>query len=1833
MKRFFYVAVLICFYSSLSAQTLPDLGQLVLWLRADSGVVMGMGGDSITQWQDVSGNSNSTTGPAAADSLPIFIAHDSMLNNLPAVSFNKSLAANRQEFYGTSIPKLDTSSLTLFIVHAGYAMSASAYTGGLFSVGPLLSGITLHRFQYGGTYACRFLNDYNSGNGVLLTNNNTMPTAGYNYAVWSVQKTIGSIASIYVNDNMEQNSTNTGLCGTINPPAGTPYLIANSNNGGAGGFDNLNGKIAEIIVYAGALDTTDQQTVRNYLYNKYAPPVNLGPDTVTASLCPVILNAGNRFVKYRWSTGDSIHSQISVTQSGIYSITVTDVFGRVSADTINVTVPFKGPSSSDTTICYGTTAVLTQVITNPGNYTYTWSTSATTQSITVSTPGKYYGTVSDGTCQVLDTIIVKEDSFSLRILLPTSAHICGGTSPKLNDAGYTPVSYLWSPGGSTADSIQISNPGTYSVTVTDINQCTASGSCVITIGGHAPVANFSIANVCYTYPTNFTNLSTAVNGDGIASYSWTFPNALPGTSAAQNPSVTYNGLGTAYATLAVTSDSGCVDTKADTFTIHQNPIAQFTGAPGCTPNSYQFINQSSAPTGDGVSGWLWNFGDGTTDTSQNPLHQYANNGTFTVSLTITDSAGCSNTLTQHVSLSQIIPLTQPVPVLPGDNAAFQDTVVFFAWNTVPGATSYTLEIDSDPLFGNPTYINNITATSYTLDSLVQGTTYYWEIIANNLCGGHLSSKEDTFSIFNPTTFGCLTLWLRADSVVLSGTGVKTWKDASGLGNSTTGPVQQDSMPTWIAQDPALNNQPAISFNPTTTTDYQEFYGTNIPNIGTSSLTTFVVAAGYNCSALSTLYREGFITFGSILQGMWLNRNLIDQSYSFLNNYGSEATDLIAGNNTLPNTGFNYKLLEMQKDFSNSVTLDTNGTTAAAITDPIVSGSFTPGPYLIGNTSYANLTGFWNLHGKIAEILVYTCALTPAQQQQVQNYIYTRYAPPVYLGADTALHNLCPYTINAGSRFIGYQWSTGDSVHSQISVTQAGAYTVTATDIFGHTSSSTINITFPYEGPSPADTTICLGQSAVLKELLNNPTSYTYSWSTGGTADSITVSAPGNYTCNIFDGTCHLIDTIYVKVDSFPLVTLLQADTLICGGSSPAINLHGYTPLSYLWSPGGSTSATPAFDSAGVYYLTVTDIHGCLASDSIALTFHAHAPIANFSISNFCYGNQTFFTNLDTMYQQDSINSIVWSLPGANPDSAFIPSPVVTYLSVGAEVVTLHITTDSGCTASKTDSLFINKDPQASFTYTGNNSTLNLAYILCAGDNNYAILTDQSLAGFSTDSLISRVWSINGVIDSGTLADSVILYPIPNPGIYNVMLVVENEKNCVDTLVQQVQVYAPLNADFSYSNICLSDTTRFLDQTHSYSIVTWQWDFGDGSNDNYTENPAHQYPAPGIYPVSLEVTNAIGCESFTSKNVTVVDTPSANFSGSFACQNELYEPLDSSIAGSGDAVISWNWLIADSALDTRYPQILIPAGVSSFQTQLVITTMDGCSDSISKTLPIYPSPSAAFNFTPLYGTAPITVNFTNTSTGAVSYDWDFGDGSPYNTDLDPSHYYASDSTYTITLDAINSYGCIDSVSHQIQLEPTVLDIAVDTVYVVTLPQSNGTDLVEVIAEVSNVGTRLITSAQFKVTLGCGGGTYIQSWTGNLMQGAGMYDTIPVFFDVIPAAANCYVCVTAQDVNNGQTEINYANNEVCVSLTGTMQLAGPSPNPAMSQSTLGIIMPQPGQVSVDIIDELGQYVVSNYTLHLPAGLTNYQIPVSRLNGAEYYIRVTYNGDVEVRKLITR
>ncbi len=160
-------------------------------------------------------------------------------------------------------------------------------------------------------------------------------------------------------------------------------------------------------------------------------------------------------------------------------------------------------------------------------------------------------------------------------------------------------------------------------------------------------ANFSANNTsgCAPLNVNFSDLSTGP----VTSWSWNFGDG--GNSTSQNPAHTYNAAGNYTVSLTVTSAS-CNDTETKTayISVSSVPTAAFVGSPisGNTPLTVNFTNQS---TGNPTS-YSWDFGDGGTSTAQNPSHQYTAAGSYTVTLSVSNTCGSDNEVkTNYITVS------------------------------------------------------------------------------------------------------------------------------------------------------------------------------------------------------------------------------------------------------------------------------------------------------------------------------------------------------------------------------------------------------------------------------------------------------------------------------------------------------------------------------------------------------------------------------------------------------------------------------------------------------------------------------------------------------------------------------------------------------------------------------------------------------------------------------------------------------------------------------------------------------------------------------------------------------------------------------------------------------------------------------------------------------------------------------------------------------------------------------------------------------------------------------------------------------------------------------
>ena len=167
-------------------------------------------------------------------------------------------------------------------------------------------------------------------------------------------------------------------------------------------------------------------------------------------------------------------------------------------------------------------------------------------------------------------------------------------------------------------------------------------------------ANFTMSKDrgCSPLYVTFTNTSTG-NQDSCF---WDL--GINGNTADEcNPSAIFNQPGVYNIKLTIFK-GGQSSSITKTITVFKDPISRFDALPrtGCVPFNVQFTDLSTI--GDApITNWLWDMGDGRTETTKNPMHTYTFSGNLTVSLIVTDGNGCKNTLTVRDFIKKAIPPT------------------------------------------------------------------------------------------------------------------------------------------------------------------------------------------------------------------------------------------------------------------------------------------------------------------------------------------------------------------------------------------------------------------------------------------------------------------------------------------------------------------------------------------------------------------------------------------------------------------------------------------------------------------------------------------------------------------------------------------------------------------------------------------------------------------------------------------------------------------------------------------------------------------------------------------------------------------------------------------------------------------------------------------------------------------------------------------------------------------------------------------------------------------------------------------------------------------------
>jgi gliding motility-associated-like protein len=542
---------------------------------------------------------------------------------------------------------------------------------------------------------------------------------------------------------------------------------------------------------------------------------------------------------------------------------------------------------------------------------------------------------------------------------------------------------------------------------------------------------------------------------------------------------------------------------------------------------------------------------------------------------------------------------------------------------------------------------------------------------------------------------------------------------------------------------------------------------------------------------------------------------------------------------------------------------------------------------------------------------------------------------------------------------------------------------------------------------------------------------------------------GNYTVTLKvenSNGCTSTKTNSVFVGNAPFANFALPGN-ICLPNGPALftnlsTMIGGFPITYIWDFGDASPFDNAINpvhtylTTGPFFVKLTATSGACSKDTVKTfsTLYQKPQVAITVSPENCLNTLTVFADATTTFNS-TITNRDWDFGDGTPHSS-TQNPTHLYLTAGTYQVKLIIATDKGCIDSVTKQVVINQLPTAGFIYS---------FPPCAGNITNVLFTSSAVANSGT--LTEWQWDF-GDGNSLTRNDAnPILHAYTSGATYTATLKVKTDKGCFSTVFSQVIIIrATPVANFTLpGNLCLPNASASFINTTTINdgtlpLVTYVWDFGDGSPTGTATNPTHIYTGVGPYTVTLTAKSNNNCSHTVSKIInTIYAQPLAGFNApAEVCFNTNVFFTDAS-AAAGSTVTGWQWNFGDPASGANNTSTLqnpshLFSGTGTFTVSLIATNAVGCTSvQFLRAIDINRLPAASFSFPPVRCSGS-TISFTDASVAnsgnLQSWSWDFGDPSSgaNNTSIlqFPTHSFAAPGNYTVSLTVVNTKGCISTL---------------------------------------------------------------------------------------------------------------------------------------------------------------------------------------------------------------
>ena len=1167
---------------------------------------------------------------------------------------------------------------------------------------------------------------------------------------------------------------------------------------------------------------------------------------------------------------------------------------------------------------------------------------------------------------------------------------------------------------------------TYAQSITSISPTSASAGASFTITGTGFADTTGTSLV-----TNVTIAGISVSSYSVSSDGTTINTTIPGNASSGNIVVTLVG-GTTYSFAGFIFISSNVPVPV----VSVNGSVPTTGVtPGAciTGNSFAFAvtNESGSIT------FTWDFGDGTTSTSATPTHTYTASGIYKVHVTATDGTNTSF-FDQYINVSDIPSVSYNVlpATVNGTYYTFISTstvtagyIASYAWSFGDGTTS---------TLSNPSHIYS-TAGSKTV-----GLT----ITTDKGCSGTYSAAQNiaitgtnAFAAFSIDNAGqCISTGGTANNFLftnnLTGSGVTySWNFGDGtINNIGTNPVAHSYATAGIysvvltatvggasstySQIVSVYPNPVASYTVTSGTVNGNSYTFNSTatigsgyiatsawsfgdGVGTSALSnpsyTYTAVGAYNVTLLTT---SDFGCYNTTTVSQNITLTSVAASAAFAINTpnqclitGSTANNFAFTNALSQGTGITYSW-----DFGDGTT-DNNGGHFVHTSHHYT----TAGAYSVVLT--ANVNGAISTYSQIVNVYP-----TPVPGYTVTAGTVTGNAYTFISSSNISSGNISSYAWDFGD-------GTGTATVSNPSYvyTAIGTYNISllvTSDNGCYSSvtaaqSITLSSTASYAGFSVNHSGACLtigstANSFVYTNALAQGTGITYAWDFGdGTTDN---------------NSAHFVSVSHSYAAAGTYSVILTAT--IGGVSTPytqAVTVYPMpSPSYYLILNTVSTGLNP-------------DLHICFAP-GLDFSYITSSTLAS--------GNMTYNWDYGTTNYLDR-----------NGNANTSTNPRIVYNAAGTYPLVLTVTSDKGCYASVTHTIYLS-EPHAIFTSlvdNGGDMTVNPAITL-TGTSSY------DLGG----TLVDYAWTYeNGTHSHG--ATETVLGPVhfAKGGVYTNSLLVTSDAGCTNSVNHTITFYIQPVGAFTLNSLSYgvngqptaSVATNISTVDETPQVLTYSFDFGDGSSVSGT-TPSHTYTVGAASrTVTLTVTNTNGGLTNTyTQDITPAYIKPVAAIHSITRDNVdltiLKMNFDASTSALHDgalgASMTYDWDFGDgTAHGTGVTCNHTYASGGHYTVTLIVTnTFGGMTSTTSSSFTQYVTPVAGYTFSRSTGAtaAPIGVDFDastlstlNDVSGSLTYDWNYGDGSAHGTGATPSHNYTNGGSYTVILTVTNTNGGLQATS--------------------------------------------------------------------------------------------------------------------------------------------------------------------------------------------------------------